>query len=223
MEPVWGGRSDSAGTLRANCAHALVACEGIANQDLLLLLVDLLVDADKSVRAEAVRAIAQIGELAIPVLRLRTLIPGEDPEVLSTCFRTLLEIDTAASIPFVARVLEQADDTAAEAAFALAETHRPEALQAFTHLHRSGGPAASDPWFTAILLTAVALTRLPAAVDYLIALIEQEDGQAPFAIEALAKASSVPGIRERLIRTVDDIGSPRLSKVLHDHLPANAV
>jgi hypothetical protein len=221
MEPVWGGRSDSAGTLRANCAHALVACEGLANHDLLLLLLDLLADADKSVRAETVRAIAQIGDSAIPVLRLRALIPGEDPEVLSTCFRALLEIDPGASISFVARFLVHADDTAAEAAFALAETRRPEALQPFIHLHQGPGRAPADPWFAGILLTAIALTRLPSAVDYLVALIEREDRDAPIAIEALAKIASNQDLRERLIRTVEDIGSPRLTKVLHEHLAAN--
>src|ERR1700676_4271806 len=37
MEPVWGGRSDSGGTLRANCAHALMGCEGLIAHDVLLL------------------------------------------------------------------------------------------------------------------------------------------------------------------------------------------
>ena len=31
-EPTWGGKSDTAGTLRANCAHALVACEDLPNR-----------------------------------------------------------------------------------------------------------------------------------------------------------------------------------------------
>src|SRR5579859_1416500 len=50
MEPTWGGRSDTAGTLRANCAHALIACNGLDNQELLVILVDSLVDDDKTVR-----------------------------------------------------------------------------------------------------------------------------------------------------------------------------
>ncbi len=62
MEPTWGGRSDSAGTLRANCAHALIGCDGLDTQQLLNVLLDPLVDKDKSVRVEAVRALAQLGE-----------------------------------------------------------------------------------------------------------------------------------------------------------------
>src|SRR6266567_902472 len=81
MEPVWGGRSDSAGTLRANCAHALLGCDGLIAA-----------------------------------------------EVLSVCFSALLAIDRNASTAFVARFLDNGDDAAAEAAFALAETHQPAAL-----------------------------------------------------------------------------------------------
>jgi HEAT repeat protein len=220
MEPVWGGRSDTAGTLRANCAHALVACEGIANDDLLLILIDLLADSDKCVRSEAIRAIAQIGDLAIPILRLRALIPGEDPEVLSACFRAVLELDRAAGIPFVARFLGSADDSAAEAAFALAETHTPQALDALLDLHRNPVRAPlADPWFTGVLLNAIALTRLPQAIDYLICLIEREDREAHIAIESLAKLSSNPELTARLVKAVGDIGSPRLSKTLREHLP----
>ena len=98
---------------------------------MLLLLVDLLVDADKSVRVEVVRAMAQIGELAIPILRLRALIPGEEADVLAACFNALLAIDRDAAIPFIARFLASGDDGAGEAAFALAETHSPAALACY--------------------------------------------------------------------------------------------
>src|ERR1700761_9633027 len=86
-EPVWGGRSDTAGTLRGNCALALVTCEGLITPDLLVLLLDPLTDADKSVQVEAVRALAALGEPAVPVLRLRALEAGEKPEeMLAACF-----------------------------------------------------------------------------------------------------------------------------------------
>ena len=142
-EPTWGGKSDTAGTLRANCAHALVACEGLPNQELLLLLVDLLVDADKSVRVEVVRAMAQIGELAIPILRLRALIPGEEADVLAACFSALLAIDRDAAIPFIARFLASGDDGAGEAAFALAETHSEAALSAAAGCAQKRGASRS--------------------------------------------------------------------------------
>ena len=216
LEPTWGGRSDTAATVRANCAHALVGCDGLAAPGLLLLLIDLLVDEDKSVRVEAVRAIAQLSDLAVPVLRLRALLPGEDPEVLATCFHALLGIDLESAIPFVARFLAAGDDAAAEAAFALAETHAIAALHALL-AERNRPPA--DPWFTGVLLSAIALTRQTEAVDYLIGLVEREDRDAPIAIEALAK--SLPGteLRARIEKAVADSGSPRLQKTLEEHLP----
>ena len=213
-EPTWGGKSDTAGTLRGNCAHALVACEDLPSDELLLLLLDLLVDADKSVRVETIRAMAQIGELALPLLRLRALIPGEEPDVLAACFGALLAIHRDAGIPFVARFLAAGDDAAGEAAFALAETHGPEALATLLNAHRT--VAHPEPWFTGALLSAIALTRLPEAVDYLIGLIEREEPDAPRSIEALAKAAPSGELRARIERAVDDVGSPRLRKAWQD-------
>lgn len=224
-EPTWGGRSDSAGTLRANCAHALVACDGLSNDELLILLLDALVDKDKSVRVEAVRAVAQIGEPAVPVLRLRTMLRGEepeDPEVLAACFSALLAIEREQAIPFVARFLDAGDDTAGEAAFALAETHSPAALEAFLRTRRQASPATLEPWFTGVLLSAIALTRLPEAMNYLIGLIESEDREAPLVIEALSKLAPGAELRARLEQAVEESGSPRLKKALAEQLAGPA-
>ena len=78
LEPVMGGKSDSAGALRATCAHALVDCPGISDADLLTALLEPLTDTDKTVRMEAARAIAQVGGVsAALILRLRALL-GKD-------------------------------------------------------------------------------------------------------------------------------------------------
>lgn len=218
LEPTWGGKSDTAGTLRANCAHGLVACEGLPNDELLLLLLDLLVDADKSVRVEAVRAMAQAGEAALPVLRLRALIPGEDAEVVAACFGALLAIDREDGISFVGRFLAAGDDAAGEAAFALAETHTPAALEALLETRRS--VAHPEPWFAGVLLSSIALTRLPEAADFLVALIERDEHDAPLAIEALGKAAPGEELRARVAKAVDEVGSPRLRKALSQDLGA---
>ncbi len=218
MEPVWGGKSDTAGTLRANCAHALIGCDDIDNQQLLIVLIDALVDADKSVRVEAVRALAQLGELAVPLLRLRALIPGEEAEVLAQCFSALLAIDRDPAIAFVSRFLAAEDDAAGEAAFALAEIRNPAALARLFERQR----VVADPWFAGVLLSAIALTRLPQATAFLIAMIEGEDREAPMAIEALARSSPSAELRARLAEAVEATGSPKLLKALREHLPASA-
>lgn len=212
LEPTWGGKSDSAGTLRANCAHALIGCEGLASQDLLVLLLDPLVDKDKAVRVEAVRALAQLGELAVAVLRLRALIPGEEPEVLGQCFLALLAIERDGAIPFVAGFLEAGDDPAGEAAFALAEARSPAALAALLKRQKE----FADEWFTGVLLSAIAMTRLPEAIDFLIGLIEREEREAARAIEALTRMAASDELRARVREAVEATGSPRLIKVLRD-------
>jgi HEAT repeat protein len=220
MEPTWGGRSDSAGALRANCAHALIGCEGLDNQGLLVILLDALVDEDKTVRLETVRALAHLGEIAVPVLRLRALIrsqPPEEPEVLGQCFSALLAIERDEAIPFVARFLEAGDDPAGEAAFALAETRSPAALAALLRRQKD----SADEWFSGVLLSAIALTRLPEAVDFLIALIEREEREAALAIEALSRAANVEQ-RARLVQAVEATGSPRLLNVLRENLTSAA-
>lgn len=206
MEPTWGGKSDSAATLRANCAHALVDCEGVGNEELLILLLDPLVDSDKSVRVEAVRAIGQIGALAVPVLRLRALIPGEEPEVQAACFGALLAIERSAAIAFVAGFLDAGDEEAGEAAFALAETHLPEALAAL--LGRKRG--CVDEWFGSVLLSAVALTRLPEAMDFLMDLIVRDTRDAPLAIEAIGRTGPSDELRTRVEQAVEQADSARL-------------
>jgi hypothetical protein len=210
MEPTWGGKSDSAGTLRATCAHALVACNGLDNQELLILFLDPLVDKDKSVRVEAVRALAQLGEMAVAVLRLRALIPGEDPEVLGQCFTALLAIERDAAIPFVAGFLEAGDDPAAEAAFALAEIRNSAALAVLLARQKD----SADPWFAGVLLSAIALTRLPEAIDFLLGMIEREEREAPVAIEALSRVANGEELKARLERAVGATGSERLEKAL---------
>lgn len=215
-EPTWGGRSDSAGTLRASCAHALIACNGLENHELLVLLLEPLVDEDKSVRLETVRALAQLGEIAVPVLRLRAMIkskPREEAEVLGQCFSALLAIEQQAAISFVAGFLGAGDDASGEAAFALADTRSPAALAALMRRQKE----FADEWFTGVLLSAIALTRLPEAVDFLIGIIDREEREAPRAIEALSRAATGDDLRTRLAQAVEGTGSPRLLKVLREN------
>jgi HEAT repeats len=221
FEPVWGGKSDTAGTLRGNCALALVVSDGLSTHDLLVLLLEPLTDSDKSVRVEAVRALAALGEPAVPVLRLRALVPGKDPEeMLAACFQALLSIERQQAIPFVAQFLEDGDDnTVGEAALALAETHSPAALNVLVERQKKN----SDPWLMSVLLIAIALTRLPEGIDILIGMIEREAREAEMAIKALARLTPGDELRSRIAKAVEETGSPRLQKAFEAHLPTPAL
>jgi len=216
MEGAWGGATDTAGALRAACAHALVGCPGIHDAELLALLLEPLTDADKAVRLEAARAIGQVGGAsAALVLRLRALLGKDEPEVLGAVFAALLSVEGEQAVPLVAAAMKEGDDLAGEAAFALAELRSPVALEALLKRLRAGCDPAS--WFGSILLCAIALTRLPAAMDYLIGLIENEAREAAVAIEAIGRIAPNEELRGRVTKAVEQTGSPRLAAALRNH------
>ena len=122
---------ETAATLRATCAQALVQCRSLTDEFLLCHLLDLFADADKSVRAAAASAIEQIGTpSAALLLRLRAMLGKDEPEVVGACYAGLLRIEGVHAISWVSRFLAPGDDAAAEAALAIAGTHSPESFDA---------------------------------------------------------------------------------------------
>jgi hypothetical protein len=219
FEPVWGGKSDTAGALRGTCTHALVDCPGISDADLLTALLDPLTDTDKTVRIEAARAMAQVGGVsAALLLRLRALLAKAEPEaeVLGAVYSALLSLEGAAAIPLVAKALEGGDDAAGEAALALADLRSPEALAALMARLRAG----ADAWFTSVLLSAIALTRLPEAFDSLLDLIARNAREAPEAIEALGRVAPSAELRALVEQAVEQSDSLKLKEALRKYLPA---
>jgi HEAT repeat protein len=226
LEPVWGGSSDTAGTLRATCALALVQCRSLPEKDLLTHLIELFGDKDKSVRAEVARAIEQVGSSsAALLLRLRTILdsnlksrkpgqpPEEEPEVLGACYSGILRIEGASAIPWVSRFLSDADDSAAEAALAIAGTHTPQGFEVL----RDRLATEADPWFSSALLSAIALTRQDAALEFLLDQVRTESPQAEPAIEAILRSMPSEEVTKRLEKLV--AGNPRLSRALATHRP----
>ena len=221
MEGSWGGATDTAGGLRGACLHALVDCPGLSDAELLAVLVESLVDSDKIVRLEAARAIANVGGVsAALLLRLRIHLGlqktgQEEPEVIGACFSSLLSLEGEQAVPLVASALKEGDELSAEAAYALAELRSPAAWAALKQRWQAG----ADGWFGQILLSAMALTRLPEALDFLLGLIEDDAREAPVAIEAIARSAPGEELRARLVQAVAQAGSPRLKKALAEHLP----
>jgi HEAT repeat protein len=217
LEASWGPPVDSAGSLRATCAHALVGCPGISDAELLTVLLEPLTDSDKAVRMEAARAIAQVGGVsAALILRLRALLGKDEPEVLGAVYSALLSLEGEKAIALVVGYLEDGDDLAAEAAFALADMRTPEALAALTDRLR----ASADTWFASVLLSAIALTRLPQAFDYLIAIVARDAREASAAIEAIGRSAPSAELHARVKQAVQKAGSPRLEQAMRQHLPA---
>jgi HEAT repeat protein len=218
-EPVWGGSSDTAALLRGTCTLALVQCRSLSDADLLTHLIELFADKEKSVRTEAVRAVANTGSpSAALLLRLKAILRADEPEVLGACYSGILEIEGKAAIPWVSRFLVASDkaashDAAAEAALALAGTH---SLQAFAVL-RERFDQESDPWFRSVLLSAIALSRQDAALDFLFELVRTESLQAEEAIEAVLRSGPSRQVADRLEKLV--AGNQRLARAFVKNRP----
>jgi HEAT repeat protein len=217
LEPVWGGSSDTAGTLRATCALALVQCRRLLEPDLLAHLVELFADKDKSVRIEAARAVEQVGSpSAALLLRLRAVLGADEPEVLGACYSGILRLEGASALPWIGRFLASSDDAAAEAALAIAGTHSPQAF----NILRERFAEEADPWFRSVLLSAIALTRQDAASEFLIDLVSSESLHAEAALEAVMRSMPSDEITRRLEKLV--AGNQRLARAFVTNKPTSS-
>jgi len=218
-EPVWGGHSDTAGALRGTCTHALVACDELTNMALLNILLEPLLDQNKTVRMEAARAIGNVGGAsAALLLKLRVLLRKEEPEVLGACFSALLSMednDRLGAISLVADYLDSGEEAAAEAALALAETHEPAALTALIDRRRKG----ADSWFGSVLDQAIVLIRLPEGMDFLLGVIEKDARQAASALEAISRVHSSPEVCARVAQSVARSRSERVQQAFLQFFP----
>jgi HEAT repeat protein len=215
LEPSYGGPSDSAATLRATCALALVQCRCLLEPELLAHLLELMNDKDKSVRVEAIRALEQVNSnSAALLLRLRAILSphlnsklqDDEPEALGACYSGILRIEGASAIPWVAQFLANEDDSAAEAALAIAGTHTPQAFETLKQSFNN----ASDPWFTSVLLSGIALTRQDAATEFLLDQVRSDSLNSEAAIEALLRSAPSDEITKQLKELVAH--NPRLSR-----------
>ena len=182
LEPVWGGRVDTAVVLRGASGFGLVA---MGYRDALTPLAELLADPEARARAAAARAIAFSEDAAgIPLLRLKSLVGDADAEVLSECFSGLLRLAPAESAEFLGRFLASEEEVTREAAaLALGSSRRAEAFPVLRQWWENCHSDASRR--TALL--ALAMLKLEEPLAFLLALVAEAPGpMARLAIEALA-------------------------------------
>jgi hypothetical protein len=183
MEPVYGGRVDTAVDLRGASALALAET---AIGDVLVDLANLLADPEPPARISAARAVAAHGRGAgIPLLHLKSLAADPEPRVVSECLLALLRLDARGEMPFVASFLQKSSETAEAAAVALGESRLAEALPV---LRAFLEPACRRGLGRAALL-AIAALRRDEAVDLLLAVARDEEP--PVARDALAALASI--------------------------------
>jgi len=214
-EPRWGGSDDTAAPLRATAAFALVR---LNPRDLMVLLADLLADPEKVARSAAAKALGASGALAaVPLLRFKARVGDEEPEVVVECLSGLMGAEPAESLEFVGGFLDADEEVAEGAALALGESRRPEALAI---LQKHWPRARRSEELGNVILLAIAITRLPAAADFLLEVLANESEPiAGGALSALAIHRHNPAVRERVAAAVAKKG-PGLKKMFEKEFRA---
>ncbi|HEY1900110.1 MAG TPA: hypothetical protein VGG49_09975 [Steroidobacteraceae bacterium] len=166
LEPVWGGRADTATDVRCSCAMGLAASGSLRA---IAELTGLLNDPEPVVRSGAARAISCGNPYeAEAVLRLKVKIGDVEPEVIGECFSALLAIQPEYSLPFVADYLRGKDPALQEyAALALGESRQAEGLQ----MLREAWDDVVDAEGRGALIRAAALHRSEPAFAWLLSII----------------------------------------------------
>jgi HEAT repeats len=198
MEPRWGGEEDSAARLRGAAAFGLVRMN---YSGIVLLLADLLADPEKAARLAAAQALGETrAPAAVPLLRFKARTGDEDPAVTAECLTALLTAAPKESLSFVTEFLHAPDDAVAEgAALALGESRRPEALDVLTGYW----PTARHGSLAEVVLLAIAMTRLPAALEFLLEILAADNRTAALAaLSALAIHRHNESVKGRIAAVV---------------------
>jgi HEAT repeat protein len=211
MEPVFGGRVDTAVDLRGAAALAIAET---GRRDVLALLAELLADPEPPVRICAARAVAGFGsDAGVALLKLKALSPDPEPRVVSECLLALLRLDASGQRAFVESFLARSDSLAEAAALALGESRSAEAFEAL----RGWLPEASRRGLSRMALVAIAALRRDGAIEWLMAMVRDEP--ATLAREALQALGSLGaetlGARVRTAARA----RPELEKVLAELFP----
>ncbi|MEJ0007079.1 MAG: HEAT repeat domain-containing protein [Steroidobacteraceae bacterium] len=202
LEPVWGGRADTATDIRCSCAMGLAASGHLRA---VAELAGLLNDPEVEVRCGAARAISCGNPFeAEAVLRLKVLIGDAEPQVTGECFGALLAIAPQYSLAFVAGFLRVKDELLQEyAALALGESRQPEALT----LLRGAWDELVSPEARGALIRAAALHRSEPAFEWLLNIIETGTAKlAGAAADALA-------VYERNTKLIEQIKAAQARRI----------
>jgi len=198
LEPVYGGKADTAGPLRGVCALGLVR---MSYREVMSELADLLADPEPPVRLAAVRAIAYSeNDQGAPLLRLKVLTGDDEPQVISESLQTLLSLAPDASLRFVSRLLDGATkETREAAALALGGSRLPEAFEVLREWWQR--TVSVELRHTALL--AIAMLRRDQPLEFLLSLVAEGSGlDARDAIAALGLYRHDDALRERVVDMV---------------------
>jgi HEAT repeat protein len=212
-EASFGPPVDTAAALRGMCAQGLVRTS-YANA--LAEVVQLLVDSEPPARLGAIRALASNGgDAGGLLLRLKVLTGDNEPEVLGECFAGLLAAAPERTIGFVARYVDDEDETTSEAAiWALGESRLPAGFEVLQEKwQRTVGRSSRK-----VLLAAMAASRLQESIDFLRSLLESTGSQtASDVLVALAIYKGNKSVKESVAAIVRRRGDKALIEMFEHH------
>jgi HEAT repeat protein len=212
LEPVYGGKADTAAEVRIQCGIALVR---IGHPDALFELANHLADREVEVRRAAVKAVAAVGsESGGLLLRLKALTGDEDADVLAFAFSGLMAIAPERSLGFAASYLLSAGPEVAQgAALAIGGSATPEAFAAL----RRAWDQCLDAERKTMLLLPIALTRQDGAKEFLLGVVREEhQAKAEEAVAALKLFEADASLCGLLRDAVDERGDPVVEKAFLD-------
>jgi len=217
LEPVWGGKEDTAMELRGVCALGLVR---INHHDVVIELAELLADPHVMARCSAARAIAygRFRDQGLPLLRLKVRAGDDDPRVLEACMEALMTLDAEHSLPFVTSYLEDEDVARREtAALALGGSRRPEAVAPLRALLERSVTEEERR----LAMLALAMLRQESALTLLLGILEDgSEHRAREVIETLATYRHDGELLRRVTETADERGDPQLSAFARERFEA---
>ena len=208
-DPVWGQVTDSAGNLRGACAFGLVHSRIASPAETMNSLIELLADADRLARMHAARAITMTGsQCVVPVLRLKASIGDDACEVLGECFRGLLSHSPNNNADFVAGFLFQREDTAIEAATAIGESRNERGVARLLKACVNCRDGVREAFYV-----SAALSRAPAAIEFLLQLVRNDSEYAAIALKSLSPVRFYSGIADQVEAAVIPTGNRELESL----------
>jgi hypothetical protein len=194
LENVYGGKTDTATSVRTAAIQALAQLPAADTLTVVNTLADSLADESPKVRAEAARACVYCQPLLVsPLLRLKIRSGDVEPRVLGVCFDTLLVIspdsetvqlvqEYALPKQITQRLSRNHDVVQAEAIASLASSSLAEAVHTVTKLY----PTLSDMQLRRVLITALGGSSATEAFNFLCHVIKEAPAnEAKWGLEAL--------------------------------------
>lgn len=171
-------------------------------------LIDTFVDPTPTVRADVARTLEQMeGEEAALLLRLKALLPDKEPAVTGQVLESLLRLEHAAAVPFVAKFLRSGGDVAEEAALALGASRLTAALEVLKQTWSNERFLLPHD----VLLRAISSSRQESAIEFLLNIVRTgREREAISAIAALELHRASAEIRAQVAAAVENRPEPTI-------------